>query len=518
MIICSMFFVCQNSVMANQNEEVDGIYQKLEVEIPIEEAGCEEEFYPDMITENGFYIVQLQDKRWRYGLITFDGKLYWDEEYKIYEEMYGNSLRPEKNGEKYGYVDEKGEWIIPPVFTFGDRFRDGIATVRFFREGREKKAYIDTTGKILYEVDWMNENNGLLPFEGGYGEVKEDNKIMVFNTQMEKCVEMENCLDFKIWDRGEGKESYYCYISSEEPTKMYIKNFQHEEIGICELNGFSYDKDLSYFSINPIGSDFIEVEESKSRSKDGNHGWDTIIEIYDKDGEKILEDQYGIYQQFGDKLMCFLHGLSDYLIGIKFLDAEGKEIGEYLTTENGELRYEDELIWDFKWDKKTLKTINPVTVLYPESCQIQLNHVPEKREEERGEARTYISEIGVYVDEEKIEFDVKPEMEADRVLVPMRGVFEALGAEVTWDEERNTAIAKKGADVKEITIGSDVMMKNGESIALDVTAKMKEDRTLLPLRAVSEALGAKVEWEEVLERVYIYTDSSEEEAMASSFL
>ena len=113
------------------------------------------------------------------------------------------------------------------------------------------------------------------------------------------------------------------------------------------------------------------------------------------------------------------------------------------------------------------------------------------------------TEISVYVNEKKVAFDVEPVQENDRVLVPMRGVFEALGAKVDWEEGRNTAIAEKDGTVIEVTIGSHQMLKNGEEIELDTAARMEGDRTLVPLRAVSETLGAKVEWEELLQTVYI---------------
>ena len=112
-------------------------------------------------------------------------------------------------------------------------------------------------------------------------------------------------------------------------------------------------------------------------------------------------------------------------------------------------------------------------------------------------------EIVVYVNEKKVAFDVEPVQENDRVMVPMRGVFEALGAKVDWEEERNTAIAENDGVVIEVTIGSHQMLKNGEEIELDTAARMEGDRTLVPLRAVSEALGAKVEWEALLQTVYI---------------
>ena len=94
--------------------------------------------------------------------------------------------------------------------------------------------------------------------------------------------------------------------------------------------------------------------------------------------------------------------------------------------------------------------------------------------------------ITVFVDGEQINFDVlDPVTENDRTLVPMRAIFEALGATVTWDETTQTARAVKDVNTIKITIDSNIMYKNEESIILDVPARMIEDRTLVPIRAVS---------------------------------
>ena len=89
----------------------------------------------------------------------------------------------------------------------------------------------------------------------------------------------------------------------------------------------------------------------------------------------------------------------------------------------------------------------------------------------------------------------------------MRAIFEALGAEVEWENETQTATATKDGITVSVTIDSDRMLKNGEEIELDVPARLVEDsRTLVPLRAISEAFGCQVEWDEELQRVDIYSN------------
>ncbi len=113
--------------------------------------------------------------------------------------------------------------------------------------------------------------------------------------------------------------------------------------------------------------------------------------------------------------------------------------------------------------------------------------------------------IRVMVDGAELAFDVDPVIENDRTLVPMRLIFEALGAKVDWDEATRTALAVKG-DVKiSITIDSAELMKNSKAVALDAPARLIGGRTLVPVRAVSEGMGAKVDWNEASRMVQIVT-------------
>ncbi len=83
-----------------------------------------------------------------------------------------------------------------------------------------------------------------------------------------------------------------------------------------------------------------------------------------------------------------------------------------------------------------------------------------------------------------------------KTFVPLRSIFEALGAEVTWNSANKSVRAKKGGTVVDITIGSPIAFVNGQKLTLEEPPQLYQGKvTMVPLRFVSEALGAKVDWE-----------------------
>lgn len=125
-------------------------------------------------------------------------------------------------------------------------------------------------------------------------------------------------------------------------------------------------------------------------------------------------------------------------------------------------------------------------------------------------------DISVYVDNSKVAFtDQAPAMINDRTLVPARAVFEKAGAEVTWDQPTQTATFKRGSDVVTIKYNDTFLYKNGAPIALDVPAQIINDRTMIPVRAISEAMDFGVTWNPVQKTVLVSTNGKQYRAVAS---
>lgn len=106
-------------------------------------------------------------------------------------------------------------------------------------------------------------------------------------------------------------------------------------------------------------------------------------------------------------------------------------------------------------------------------------------------------DVDVYVNGVKVVFpDQKPFIDAtvNITYVPLRFVSEALGAEVEWDgSKRRVVITQQNKEIN-MKIGSRNATIDGEAMFVGVSAKLVNERTMVPLRFVSEVLGAEVDW------------------------
>ncbi len=104
--------------------------------------------------------------------------------------------------------------------------------------------------------------------------------------------------------------------------------------------------------------------------------------------------------------------------------------------------------------------------------------------------------ISVLFDGKRIAFDQLPVIENGRTLVPLRAIFEKIGATVEWDGDTQTVIAKstENGTIIRLTIDSTTALVNGEQVPLDVPAKIINGRTLVPVRFVSDCFGVGVDW------------------------
>ncbi|MBO4897441.1 MAG: copper amine oxidase N-terminal domain-containing protein [Clostridia bacterium] len=103
--------------------------------------------------------------------------------------------------------------------------------------------------------------------------------------------------------------------------------------------------------------------------------------------------------------------------------------------------------------------------------------------------------IKIYVNGARIKPDTNPLIVNDRTLVPIRAIAEKLGYSVNWFDESQTVSMQKGSDLVQLSIGSKSLYHNSTNIIIDVAPMIFESRTYLPVRAVANAMGCKVDWD-----------------------
>jgi len=107
----------------------------------------------------------------------------------------------------------------------------------------------------------------------------------------------------------------------------------------------------------------------------------------------------------------------------------------------------------------------------------------------------------VFVDGDQL--DVSTATEDGTTLVPLRAIFQALGAGVNWDGANQTVTAAKDGTRVQLQIGQNTAYKNDKPVSLAVPGKIIQGSTMVPLRFVSESMGASVDWDGATQTITI---------------
>lgn len=121
-------------------------------------------------------------------------------------------------------------------------------------------------------------------------------------------------------------------------------------------------------------------------------------------------------------------------------------------------------------------------------------------------ANVYASEISLYVENVKLELENKPFINNGYTLVPVRAIFENLGATVEWDGINKTVTGKTENKTVVLKIDNKIATVNGVPIELAVPAQIINGSTYVPVRFVAESLGAEVNWDNNTRSVLVNSD------------
>ncbi len=121
------------------------------------------------------------------------------------------------------------------------------------------------------------------------------------------------------------------------------------------------------------------------------------------------------------------------------------------------------------------------------------------------------NQINLVIDGKDIVTDVNPVIVNDRTLVPVRVISESLGAKVDWNDKlKEVTLSFKDSNlVVKMKIGSRNYSVNGNMKSMDVAPQIINERTMVPIRFISETLGFKVDWDDFTKRVFIYSENDE---------
>ncbi|AOK89294.1 stalk domain-containing protein [Paenibacillus polymyxa] len=113
-------------------------------------------------------------------------------------------------------------------------------------------------------------------------------------------------------------------------------------------------------------------------------------------------------------------------------------------------------------------------------------------------------QVEVFIDGKLQQYEQPATSISGSMLVPFRAVFEALGAKVKWDGATKTVTATKGNTTIKLTVGSRDAYINGKLVRLNAAPRLINGKVMVPIRFVSEALGAKVKWNIAAQSVVIF--------------
>ncbi|MCR8659745.1 stalk domain-containing protein [Paenibacillus endoradicis] len=125
-------------------------------------------------------------------------------------------------------------------------------------------------------------------------------------------------------------------------------------------------------------------------------------------------------------------------------------------------------------------------------------------------------QIGVFIEGKQQTYTQPPVNRNGNVLVPLRGIFESLGATVKWESSTQTVTATKGGTTIVLTIGSSTAYVNGKPVVLNAAAQLLNGSTMVPIRFISEVLGGVVEWDKNSKSVIVFQNKPDIPTSAES--
>lgn len=441
---------------------------------------------------NGLFSAKITDGL--YDLLDTEGKALTNSKYAYISSVSEETIGVCKDG-KYGFLNLSGATIIPLTYDHVASFHEGLAAV--FKDN--KWGYIDKSGKEvispLYDSTWsFNNGFAIVSLNNKWGVIDKTGKI-VLPIEYSRVVENQQKQGF--FDAQKDNQAFLMNSLGEVVSTMGYSDYEMETsnrihvgktIGNLSVNGY-LDKDenlltgfkdfnLRYLSDNLyLGVKSGEYPPEATPPND----YEQRMALFDAKGNNLTGFKYS---NTGDFLNDFQVVCKNYYEQVGLVNKYGAEV---LPT-----------VFSNIFLTKDGYAFVQITDQHTGKGKVGYFKIPDQFSEVRG-----VKPITVYVNGIELYFDPEPVTKNESTMVPMRKIFETLGADVKWDNTTRTATATlKGKEVK-VSIGSKAGYVNDSKIQLETAPFIQDDVTFVPLRFISENLGADVKWDGEAKRVII---------------
>lgn len=283
--------------------------------------------------------------------------------------------------------------------------------------------------------------------------------------------ELMNILDYKIKYRPLKISVRINNDMSQEVINNAMSNlFKYEHISEIAYGQLNNDKTGEYYILN-LYFKYKETPDSIT--------FDFTNKVYNT----ATKVNYNVYAMYGNKKINITNNVLIYPY-----DRNSISISEGLMT------FKKAGSYNIQFEYQGLKEIVSITALNSEAFE----YITDKKPSNPVNVKVYDQ----YIDFSSI--DQWPFIENGRTMVPLRAVFEVMNCTVRWDASKNSAIVEYEGTNISIPANSNTALINGTASTLDVPAKLVNNRIMVPLRFISEAIDKTVIWDDVNKTVLIY--------------
>ncbi len=395
----------------------------------------------------GRYPAQ-QDGRW--GFLDRGGAVAVPLQYESVG-AFADGLAPVKQDGKWGYVDLNGAMKISPAYENAFEFSEGLA----FVVSGQKGGFIDEAGNVVipFSFDAASDENASdlgAFFHEGRAVVSKDGKLGVID--------------------GEGHAvTEFCYERMGPCQEGRISASDGSAWGVLDASG-KVVIPFEYTEIGDYQDGLVSVSQRRYHSA-----------LFDRDGRQVYP-------------FCWTGVRYSGGLGIYQKAVEGQESPRY-----GAANLRGDMVIPFRYDALWQLSDRSLIVHEEESDEngnTDVVRVGIMRRPDLQGLENAARQVRVVLNGELLSFDQEPVIESGRTLVPMRTIFGEMGASVDWEPKTKTVRSRRSDVQISLTIGAKQAEVNGQTMELDVPAKILNGRTLVPLRFVAEAMDADVDWDQ----------------------